>query len=96
MLDDAEFAAVWDAHVAALRRGKAARQTLDEDGLRELFRPVTDAYEAATGVREESVSAILHHRLSRYGPPCSACGKPLRTPQASYCAACGATRSSLD
>ena len=42
-----------------------------------------------TGFRETNVNAIWHHRTSDYGPPCVACGKPLRTPQASFCPACG-------
>ena len=28
-------------------------------------------------------------RASLYGRPCEACGRPYRTPQASYCAECG-------
>lgn len=50
-------------------------------------------YERLTGFRETNPSALWHHRASLYGPPCTSCGKPLRTPQASYCPACGAKRS---
>ncbi|HEX8430379.1 MAG TPA: hypothetical protein VF625_03795 [Longimicrobium sp.] len=46
-------------------------------------------YEMFTGVRETNVNAIPHHVASLYGPPCPACGKPLRTPKARLCAACG-------
>jgi hypothetical protein len=52
-----------------------------------------EAYYAMTGFRETNSNAIWHHRLSLYGPPCAACGKPLRTPRASLCAACGAKAS---
>jgi len=48
-------------------------------------------YRELTGYGETNPSAIWHHRLSIYGPPCKRCGKPLRTPQASLCAACGAS-----
>ena len=46
------------------------------------------AYERITGFKETNPNALFHHRLSIYGPPCRACGKPLRTPQAWFCAMC--------
>jgi hypothetical protein len=49
-------------------------------------------YESMTGFRETNPDALYHHRLSIYGPPCHACGTPLRTPQAKHCAMCGAER----
>lgn len=49
-----------------------------------------EAYERLTGFRETNPQALYHHRISLYGPPCSNCLKPLRTPQARTCAACGA------
>jgi len=51
-------------------------------------------YQDMTGFPESNTNALFHHRLSLYGPPCSVCGKPLRTPQASYCPMCGTERSS--
>lgn len=59
------------------------------------FDPVTrhsalDLYKKITGLRETNINAIWHHRIANYGPPCDQCGKPLRTPKASLCAACGA------
>ncbi|AXX99693.1 hypothetical protein BAR1_04680 [Profundibacter amoris] len=47
-------------------------------------------YEKITGYRETNSNAIFHHIASQYGPPCAACNKPLRTPRATFCAACGA------
>jgi hypothetical protein len=49
-------------------------------------------YERITGFKETNPNARHHHRLSIYGPPCHACGKPLRTPPARYCAMCSAER----
>lgn len=47
-------------------------------------------YAQMTGFQETNFNALYHHRRSLYGPDCAACGKPLRTPRASFCAACGA------
>ena len=49
-------------------------------------------YGKLTGFMETNADALFHHRLSVYGPPCHVCGKPLRTPQAKYCAMCSAER----
>jgi hypothetical protein len=45
-------------------------------------------YFELTGFPETNPDALWHHRVSLYGAPCSACGKPLRTPKAKVCAAC--------
>lgn len=51
---------------------------------------LTAGYELFTGEPESNPNAVWHHVVSQYGPPCAQCGKPLRTPQAQLCAACGA------
>ena len=49
-------------------------------------------YREITGFVETNPNALWHHRISIYGPPCSACGKPLRTPRAKRCFECGQPR----
>jgi hypothetical protein len=97
MLDEGEFAIVDRLYRAALRATKEFRQQhnlpLAELDISERFRPVLDAYEQLTGFHETNANAIMHHRLASYGPPCTACGRPLRTPRAARCMACGAATS---
>jgi hypothetical protein len=93
MLDESEFAEVDRLYRSGVRLVKQVEEQADHpmrgSTLEERFRPVLDAYERLTGYRESNANAIMHHRLALYGPPCEACGKPLRTPRASRCMACG-------
>lgn len=98
MLDEDE----WPEMAAALHRGmrniKTRRQATgaglvevtEGDKLQAHYAEALDLYERLTGYREINLLALHHHRLSIYGPPCQACGKPLRTQKAKLCAACGA------
>jgi len=61
--------------------------------IKEKFKPLLDYYFGLTGFEETEPNAIMHHRISIYGPACGGCGKPYRTPKASFCAACGYKRS---
>lgn len=87
----------WPEIAALLREGmrqvKAYRSergtSLAEVPTGKIFQPALDAYERLTGYRETNHLAIYHYQVSLYGSPCSDCGKPLRTPKATHCAACG-------
>lgn len=79
MLDEDEYARVAALYSRCLSEGQVAAR----------MQPVLDAYEEITGFRETNANAVMHHRLSLYGLSCVGCGKPLRTPRASFCAACG-------
>jgi hypothetical protein len=96
MLEEEEFASVARLYSDAIRATKEFRQEyglpLEGHGIDDRFRPVIDAYERLTGWRVTNAKAIMHHRLSMYGPPCKTCGKPLRTPDASKCFSCGAAK----
>src|SRR5271166_6633262 len=79
MLDEEEYRRVLSL------RGTGSGETIRQ---RE-FEPVLSEYERITGFLETNPNAIYHHRAALYGRPCVRCGKPLRTPQARICAACG-------
>ena len=81
MLDEDEF------NLVLSKFGPKAGGTIAERA--ERFQgPMLDEYERITGFAETNFNALYHHRLSLYGPPCSKCGKPLRSPKAKVCAAC--------
>jgi hypothetical protein len=50
-----------------------------------------ERYREVTGFVETNINAVFPHIISLYGRPCGVCGKPLRTPRAKMCAACGTT-----
>lgn len=86
MLDEqewAEIASLLSAMVSRIQEfrrveGASVAQALDQRfGADALSR-----YQELTGEEESDPEALLHHRASLFGPPCEACGKPLRTPRA--------------
>jgi hypothetical protein len=93
MLDEEEFSIVSNLYSQGTKATKEFRERhnipLSEASIEDRFRPVREAYQRLTGWREQPENAVMHHRISIYGPPCTGCGKPLRTPRASFCAACG-------
>jgi len=92
MLDEVEYAEILALYGQGLRGTKEFREkcgvSLQNTPREELMRPVRTRYEQMTGFAETNHNAIMHHRLSMYGPPCKRCGRPLRTPQAKLCGAC--------
>lgn len=79
MLDEEEWAQIYP-HLSRVPEPEACDAALA-------------SYEEITGFRETNINAVWHHRETLYGPACDQCGKPLRTPRARFCAACGAARS---
>jgi hypothetical protein len=92
MLDEDEFFSVQALYSGGIKATKEFRQkwgiALEGVPIDDLFRPVRTRYEELTGMKDCHQNAIMHHRISLYGPPCGQCGKPLRTPKAKLCGAC--------
>jgi len=92
MLDEAEFAEIAALYSEAIGSTKALRRetgvSLQHPSVYERFRFVRERYEAITGYHETNANAILHHRISLYGPPCVQCEKPLRSSKAKVCGSC--------
>ena len=97
MLDETEYAEIYKIYgesfnsVKMPSRVNCASLAREESRLADRFKPVCEAYEKLTGFVETNHNAIMHHRISLYGKACENCGKPLRTPHAAFCVACGKT-----
>jgi hypothetical protein len=84
MLDESEYQNAYELYGQGIRAQEGTRE--------ERFKPLLDYYFQVTGEKETEPNAVMHHRVAQYGPPCENCGKPYRTPKASFCAACGHKR----
>jgi hypothetical protein len=80
-----------EPHEAAyvLERGPDLTRRPDQDR-------ILRRYFEVTAFEETNANAVWHHVADQYGPPCSSCGMPLRTPRARMCAACGAQAACQD
>src|SRR5690242_12146028 len=95
MLEEHEYAHAFRLYGECFEQIKQCRKTggvpLTGAIMEDSFHPLRKWYEALTGFARCHHHAIMHHRLSDFGPPCRVCGKPLRSPRAKMCAACGSS-----
>ena len=71
------------------RRGRVFKPMQLESIVAQRLQPMLEMYRLLTGFVETNPSAVWHHKVDEYGPPCPKCRKPLRTTEARFCAACG-------
>ena len=93
MLDEGEYQVIADLYSQGIKATKEFRERhnipLEQCSIEERFVPLLKKYREITGYEETVANAVMHHRISLYGPPCQGCGKPLRSPKAAFCGACG-------
>ncbi len=53
-----------------------------------VYKNALDAHEDMTGTRPADPFTMWHHRRADFGPPCTNCGRPLRTPGVTECHEC--------
>jgi hypothetical protein len=97
MLDEEEWARLEPLLVASIESIQRYRRqhgvSLDDVPIPKMYWSALSMFQKITGVAEIKPQALWHHRRSNLGADCIHCGKPLRTPQANLCAACGEPRA---
>lgn len=97
MFDEVE----WRRLGPLLERGEAAVKryrevhgvTLEGVPMREVYADALAEHQRIAGHADVRPQDIGHHRRAAHGPLCGWCGKPLRTPLARRCVACGLVRN---
>lgn len=93
MLDEDEYSIISELYSGGIRATKEFRQKhslpLKDLPINDRFLPLLATYEKMTGFHETNANAIMHHRISQYGPPCPCCEKVLRTAITTKCFECG-------
>lgn len=101
MLDDEDYAPIGAAvhnYFKTLRRVRLNNEAML--GAAAEHQDVVAVSQQALALYEDKTGLVLAHalelpavRASLYGPDCHVCSKPLRTPRAKLCAACGEVRA---
>ncbi|MFO1076405.1 MAG: hypothetical protein U1E73_01620 [Planctomycetota bacterium] len=93
MFDEVEWARLaplLDGGIRAIKRYREdTGAALADVPTRDLYSSMLSEHQRIAGHAEVRPQDVWHHRRSMHGPPCQRCGKPLRTPEAKQCAACG-------
>lgn len=97
MLDEEEWARLEPLLITSIENIQRYRRQhgvpLDAVPIPDMYWPALSLFQSITGVADIEPQALWHHRRSDLGPECAHCGKPLRSPQAKLCAACGTSRA---
>jgi hypothetical protein len=97
MLDEEEWARMEPLLISSIENIQRYRHQhgvgLDAVPIPEMYRLALSTFQKMTGVEDIDPLALWHHRQADLGPACHHCGKPLRTPHARLCAACGKPRA---
>ncbi len=87
MLDESEYeAVVTDQMRKAV--SELAQRGSDSEVQQRTLELMSAEYERLTGFKIADPWHIFRHATMGFGPPCSFCGKPLRTAKAKLCGSC--------
>lgn len=92
MFDDHEFKSISQAYAECTKRLKSLKSSeLSEIEKEKFYNPFFDVVKSFTKDNsfDFEIYEVLKHQISRFGPPCPVCEKPLRTPKAKKCVECG-------